>query len=638
MDSSVYDAMVRMAQDFKMGTPLINGHGNWGSIDGDSSAAMRYTECKLQPIALELLKELNKEIVDYIPNFDDTDLEPTILPSILPNLILNGTEGIAVGFKTEIPPHNLNEVVNALIAYIKNPKITINEILDILPAPDYPTGGIIVNKEDMLNLYSTGEGTVSIRAKIETEESSYGKTNLIVTDIPFTQSGRKQYLIEDIANLIKDKKIDSISDIRDESQGEDVRIVIEVKKGFKPEDIKHILYKKTKLQDNQTCNFLVIDKGVPRTIDIKEYFRLYLEFQEEIMTKKYNILLKKALTNKEKLEGLLKAIGLIDVLIEVLRGAKNREAVKSCFKKGDTSNITFKTKKNEKIAKTFDFTELQCNAILEMKLERLINLEEDKLLADKAKLEREITQYINILSNRKNLLKVIIKNLKDIEKTYGVKRKTKLTNSKIKIIEEKIIEEDVQILIDRFGYIKTVDLSSIQKSSEDIISQYKFSLVAKNTEKICIFTKSGMLYQLKTMDIPKVKIKDKGTPLDVILKLDKNDDILLITSSEKILKNKLLFVLSDGFVRLVPSEEFNTNRQCIVATKVDGNELLAIKIISLQENLTIKTNKKSYRIDLIKMPSHKKTVKGKKVISLKKEEEISKIEIKELDEVAITKE
>lgn len=597
------------------------------------------TECKLKPIALELLKELNKDIVEYMPNFDDTEFEPTILPSILPNLFINGTEGIAVGFRTEIPPHNLSELVDVIIAYIKNPKISFEKILEILPAPDYPTGGIIVNKEEMLDLYKTGEGRVSIRAKFETETSSNGKTNLIVTEIPYTQSGSKQGLIDNIANLLKDKKIDSISDIRDESQGEDVRIVLEVKKGFNPEDVKHILYKNTKLQDNQSCNFLVIDKNTPRKINIKEYISLYLDFQEELLLKKYNILLNKALNRQEVLEGLLKAIDYIDAIIELLRGAKNRESVRKCFTTGDTTGIKFKTKKNEKIASSFAFTETQTNAILKMELQRLINLEADKIVEDKTSLAKDILNYQTILSNKKNLSKIIISNLKEMQKKYGVSRKTKVIDSEIKIIETKVVEEDVQILIDRFGYIKSVDLNSIQRSSEDTINQFKYSIVAKNTDKICIFMKSGQLHQIKVSDIAKGKIKDKGTPLDVICKINKEDTIMYIAPLKDIFNSKILFLLESGYLRFVEMKEYITNRQTVTATKIDNEQLLYIRAIANEEQLLIQTNKKVHKIDLVKMPLHKKSVKGKKVINLKKGEVILNASVNEVDlEVAITKE
>lgn len=624
MDSSVYEAMVRMAQNFKMGKPLIKGQGNWGSIDGDSAAAMRYTECKLEPIAMEILKELNKDIVEFVPNFDDTELEPTVLPTFLPNLFVNGTEGIAVGFKTEIPPHNLKELTEAIIAYIKNPNITFEEILEIMPGPDYPTGGIIINKKEMIKLYSTGNGTVSIRSKIKTEEGTYGKTNLIITEIPYTQSGKKQALIENIANLVRDKKIDGISDIRDESQGEEIRIVIEVKKGFNIEEVKHILFKKTALQDNQSCNFLVIDKNVPVRINIKDYFKLYLEFQEEILYRKYEILLNKSNKRKEVLLGLLDAAQYIDVIIEILKGAQKREHVKDCFKNGDTSNIKFKTKKNENIAKKFRFTEIQTNAILEMKLERLINLELEKITLEKETIDKNIEKYEKIISNKKNLYKEIINNLKEIQKKYSNNRKTLVTDRKTKTIKEKIVKEDLYVVIDRFGYIKTIDIPTYERTSKEDLDKQKHLLKVENIDTLYIFTKLGMLHKLKINDIPKGKFKDKGHPLDVITKYDKSDDILLLTTNTK---SKLLFVMKDSSSKLVDFSEFITNRKTIKIMNLKDNEIMFIKSITNEKEIKIITNKEEYLVKINEIPLLTKDVKPKKILKTKKDEIVTSLKL-----------
>ena len=430
---------------------------------------MRYTEAKLSPIAMELLKELNKEIVEFVDNFDAKEKEPTILPTILPNLFLNGSDGIAVGMKTEIPSHNLNELCDAILAYIKNPSITTLELLNYLPAPDFPTGGIIVNKDDMLNIYETGVGKVVLRAKIEQEDAGYGKTNLVVTEIPYTQSGRVTALIKSIADMVKDKKLDELSDIRDESgDGEsenDMRIVLEVKKNVDINKLLNKLFKKTKLQDTQGCNFLVIDKGQPKIISLRDYIELYLEFQEEILTKKYEILLRKALNRKEVVAGLLRAIDCIDLIIEILRGSKNQEMVRKCLMYGDTTDINFKTKKSANLASKLDFTELQVNAILDMKLQRLINLEMNKLVGEENELLKKIKEYEGILGSKKKLYKVISNNLKDLQKNYSKERKTKITNATITedFKDVEVIEEDIQILIDRFGYVKTVDMVSIQR-------------------------------------------------------------------------------------------------------------------------------------------------------------------------------
>lgn len=604
------------------------------------------TEAKLSPIAMEMLKELNKEIVEFMDNFDAKEKEPTILPTILPNLFLNGTDGIAVGMKTEIPSHNLNELCNAIQAYIKKPSITTKELLEYLPAPDFPTGGVIVNKDDMLDLYETGVGKILLRAKIEQEDAGYGKTNLIIKEIPYTQSGRVTKLIESIAQLVKDKKLDEISDIRDESGGMDsdvnaMRIVLEVKKNVDINKLLNKLYKKTKLQDTQGCSFLVIDKGQPRIISLKDYIALYLEFQEEILTKKYEILLKKAINRKEVVAGLLRAIDCIDLIIEILRGSKNQEMVRKCLMYGDTTDINFKTKKNVALASKLDFTELQVNAILDMKLQRLINLEMTKLVAEDDDLSKRIDEYEGILSNKKKLYKVISDNLKYLQKTYSKERKTKITNSTIveDFLEVEVLEEDVQILIDRFGYVKTVDMVSVQRSSEETIKQYKQIITAKNTDKLCLFTNKGNLHQIKLSDIPKGKIKDKGLPLDVLCKFEDDEEIMVTIPYNNLAESKVIFAYNDGLIKKVNGTEFETIRKKTVATKLyKDNKLIGIVPITTQEKLILHSERKDYVVDILAIPEVGKNIKGEKIKLLKKDEVNSIIVEEVISETAMTKE
>lgn len=605
---------------------------------------MRYTEAKLSQIAMEMLKELNKEIVEFMDNFDAKEKEPTILPTILPNLFLNGSDGIAVGMKTEIPSHNLNELCNAILAYIKKPSITTLELLEYLPAPDFCTGGIITNKDDMLNIYETGTGKITLRAKILQEDAGYGKTNLVITEIPYTQSGRVSKLIESLVEMVKDKKLDELSDIRDESgDGEtedDMRIVLEVKKNVDINKLLNKLYKKTKLQDTQGCNFLVIDKGQPRIISLRDYIALYLEFQEEILTKKYEILLRKANNRKEVLAGLLRAIDCIDIIIEVLRGSKSQEVVRKCLMNGDTTEVNFKTKKNEKLASKFDFTEIQVNAILDMKLQRLINLEMTKLISEENELLKKIKEYEGILSSKKKLYKVISDNLKELQKNYSKERKTKIINSVVveDYKEAEIVEEDIQILIDRFGYIKTVDLVSIQRSSAETLKQFKQIFTTKNTDKLCLFTNKGNLHQIKLTDIPKGKIKDKGQPLDVLCKFEKDEEVILTIPFNHLADSKVIFAYNDGLIKKVNGSEYETTRKKIVATKFFDNKLIGIKAVTTQEKLVLRSDRKDYVVDILDMPEVGKLIKGDKIKLLKKDE-LKEIVINEvIEESAITKE
>lgn len=604
---------------------------------------MRYTEAKLSPIAMEMLKELNKEIVEFIDNFDAKEKEPTILPAILPNLLLNGADGIAVGMKTEIPTHNLNELCNTILSYIKNPNISTTELLKYMPGPDFPTGGIIVNKDDLTTIYETGTGKVIIRAKIEQEDASYGKTNLIITEIPYTQSGRITALIKSLADMIKDKKLDELSDIRDESgdgdSEDDMRIVLEVKKNVDINKLLNKLYKKTKLQDTQGCNFLVIDKGQPRVISLKKYIELYLEFQEEILTKKYQILLKKANNRKEVLEGLLRAIDCIDLIIEILRGSKNQAMVKKCLMFGDITDINFKTKKSANLATKLDFTEVQVDAILDMKLQRLINLEMTKLVIEEDDLLKKIKEYEAILSDKKKLYKVIENNLKGLQKIYGKERKTKIINANLveEYMDTEIIEEDIQILIDRFGYVKTVDVVSIQRSSEETLNQFKQIFATKSTDKLCLFTNKGNLHSIKLSDIPKVKIKDKGQPIDVLCKLEEDEDIILTIPFNDLSNSKVIFVYNDGLIKKVNGSEFESTRKKIVATKFYDNKLIGIKAVTTQEKLILRSDRKDYVVDILDIQEVSKTKKGNRIKLLKKDE-LSEVIVNEvIEETYITK-
>lgn len=635
-DSSVYEAMVRMSQDFNMLAPLVQGHGNFGSIDGDSPAAMRYTEAKLGYPAVEMLQDLEKKLVDFKDNFDGTLKEPIVLPSRFPNLLVNGMMGIAVGMATNIPSHNLNEVMKAIVSFIDKPDITVEKLMKHLKGPDFPTGGIIVNQSELLSMYETGEGKVQIRARIEKEDAGYGKTNLIVTEIPQTYAGSKIKLIEKIENLAKDKKLEELSDIRDESSKDGIRLVLEVKKGVNVDKFMNKLYKKTPLQDNFNANFLALVNGKPETLNLKQMIHHFVEFQKEITTKRYQYLLKKAIQRQEVLEGLMKAHDMIDLIIEVLRGSKDVKMAKACLMSGETEGVAFKTKKAEKEASKLNFTEVQTEAILEMKLQKLISLELEKLNEEFDTKRQDIETYKDILTNETSLLAVIKGYLKDIAKSYGTKRKTVIEEIETVEYVEEFKEEDLYVLIDRFGYVKTTDVLNYTRSGEETVKDFKHTLLTKNTDKISMFTKEGNLHNVKLMDIPKVKVKDKGVPLDTLVNV-RNEEIFILDSFQSIKNQNVLFTTEQGFVKVVSGSDYETNRSTIASTKLEaGDSLASIDLLNQETPIShmVIVSEKGYalKFELSTVPVMKKTGKGVKTIELTEGDKVDKVYlIKESD-------
>lgn len=581
-DSSVYEAMVRMSQDFNILYPLVQGHGNFGSIDGDGAAAMRYTEAKLGYPTNEMLDDLEKNVVDFQDNFDATEKEPIVLPSRFPNLLVNGSSGIAVGMATSFPSHNLNESIKAIIECIDNPDVTIQKLMKHIKGPDFQTGGIITNQKDLLSIYESGNGKVKIRAKIEVEDTGKGKTNLVITEIPVTFAGSKNNLISKIETLATNKKLEELSVIRDESSKDGIRIVMEVKKGVDIDKLLNKLYKRTPLEDTFGVNLLALVDGNPVVLNLKEVIMHYIKFQKEITTKKYEYLLQKAINRKEILSGLIKAHNEIDLIIEIIRNSKDKKIARTCLMTGNTEGINFKTKKSEREASKLNYTQAQTEAIFGLRLEGLIGLELEKLNEEHDKKTEEIILFEEILSNETALLNVIKTYLKSMAKTYGQKRKTVIDELEITEYVEEIKEEDLYVLIDRFGYVKTIDVASFQRSNEETINEFKEVIFAKNTGKITIFTREGNLHNIKLMDVPKGKVKDKGVPIETLVKID-NEEILLLDTFEKFIDKKIVFVTKKGLIKIVNSSEFDTNRSTIIATKLeDDDEILTIEVIETE--------------------------------------------------------
>ena len=624
-DSSIYETLVVLSQDFKKGMALIDGHGNFGSIEGDGAAAMRYTEAKLAKFTEEVyLKDLDKT-VEFVSNYDETEKEPQVLPVRVPNLLINGAEGIAVGMSTSIPTHNLAEVCDTCIAYIKNRDIDTKKLLDILHGPDFPTGGIIANKKDLLEIYNTGNGKLKLRGKIEVElgRRKSDKDKLIVSEIPYTMigSGINKFLV-DVANLVENKKLGDVVDISNQSDKNGTRIVLELKKDADIEKIKNILYKKTKLEDTFGVNMLAIVDGRPEILSLRDILKNYIEFQYEITTKKYNILLNKELEKKEIQEGLIKAVDVIDLIIAILRGSKNLAQAKKCLTSGDTTGITFKVKSLEKDAKKLSFTEKQAQAILDMRLYKLIGLEIEALLKDNETTLKNIAEYENILKNHKNMDKLFIKDLEKIKKEFALKRRTHIEDAKEAVyVEEEVASEEVIFVMDKFGYCKLLDRVTFDKNAENIETDNKYVFPIMNTDKVCIFSNKGILYKIKAMDLPMSKLRDKGVPVDNLTKFDSgSEEILLALSEDSMQGSYILMLTKNGYIKKVSSAEFKTNNKQVASTKLNDDDILVgVKRIDAGIKTDICVSSSAgyiLKFNVSEVNEFKKSTRGEKAITL----------------------
>ena len=578
-DSSIYEALVVMAQDFKKGQALVEGHGNFGSIEGDGAAAMRYTEARLQKITQEVyLGDLDKNVVDFIPNFDETEKEPAVLPVRIPNLLLNGADGIAVGMATSIPPHNLGEIVDAVKAYMKNNDITVKGLMRYLKGPDFPTGGIITNKDDLLNIYETGTGKIRIRGKVEVEKGKGGRLFLVITEIPYPMVGANiGKFLNDVASLVETRKTTDIVDISNQSSKEGIRIVLELKRGADVEQLKNLLYKKTRLEDTFGVNMLAVADGRPETLSLKQVIEHHVDFQFEICTRKYQTILDKEMEKKEVQEGLIKACDVIDLIIEILRGSKSQKQVKDCLTLGITEGIRFKSKASQQAAGKLKFTQRQASAILEMRLYRLIGLEIDALMKEHETTLKNIAFYQDVLNNYDSMADVIIRDLDRIKKEYGRKRRTAIENAEEIVWEEKKVEEmELYFLMDRFGYAKTIDKATYERNREAADSEFRYGFSCMNTDKICILTDAGQMHTVKVLDIPFGKFRDKGTPIDNLSNYSSAKEQMIYVGSMEMVKNsQMLFVTRSGMVKRVEGSEFDVVKRTIASTKLaDGDALI----------------------------------------------------------------
>lgn len=632
-DSSIYDALVVMAQDFKKGLPLVDGHGNFGSIEGDGAAAMRYTEARLQKVTLEAyLADLDKNVVDFMPNFDETEKEPVVLPVKVPNLLVNGAEGIAVGMATSIPPHNFGEVIDGVIAYMKNPDITTAEMMQYIPGPDFPTGGIIANKDDLPAIYESGVGKIKIRGKIEIEKGKGGKDRMVITEIPYTMIGANiGKFLNDVYGLVESKATSDITDITNQSSKEGIRIVLELKKGADIEALENLLYKKTKLEDTFGVNMLAVADGRPETMGVVPIIRHHVKFQYEIATRKYQTLLAKEQDKKEIQEGLIRACNVIDLIIEILRGSRSIKDAKACLTDGNTDHITFKNPSSKIMAQQLNFTDRQAQAILEMRLYKLIGLEIEALMKEHDETLENIAKYEDILEHRSSMAKVIIKELTAFKKAYGKERKTVIDNLKEAVVAAKKIEEqDVVFLMDRFGYAKIVDTSVYERNKEAANAEYRHIFTCKNTDKICIFTDKGQMHLLKVLDLPYGKFRDKGTPIDNLCNYDsKEENVVYLAGLEHVSSHRMLFGTKYAMIKVVDGMEFVVAKKTTAATKL-GEEDEVLTVCPLEENdtLVMATKKDMFlRIDCAQIPQKKKGAVGVRGMKLAAGDELKSIHV-----------
>ena len=654
-DSSIYETLVVLAQDFKKGMALVDGHGNFGSIEGDGAAAMRYTEAKLKKFTQDVyLADLDKDVVDYVPNFDETEKEPEVLPVRIPNLLVNGADGIAVGMTTNIPTHNLAEVVDAVCAYMDNEDISTEELMEYCYGPDFPTGGIVINKSELLDIYKTGAGKIKLRGKVvfEPAKNRQEKDKLVITEIPYTMIGANiGKFISDVVDLIESKKASDVVDISNESSKEGIRIVLELKKNADVNYLENLLYKKTKLEDTFGVNMLAIVDGKPETLGLKQIIKHHIDFQYQIATRKYTTLLNKEKDTKEIKEGLIRACDIIDLIIEILRGSKNLKMAKDCLINGNIEGINFKSAESKTAASKLDFTEKQASAILEMRLYKLIGLEILALQKEYEECLAKIAKYEKILGSRKEMAKVIKADLMNIKKEYSVPRKTVIEDAKVAVLEEKKVPEmEVVFLMDRFGYAKTIDTAAFERNKEAALNENKYIFSCMNTDKICIFTDNGNLHQIKVKDIPFTRFREKGTPIDNLGNYDSSgENIIYLCPSEQIKGQRLLFVTKYGMMKLVDTAEFDVSKRTVASTKLnDGDELVGIystdarveiyskftldgdvveeEVIESNQNIIVQTAAGVFlKFPLSDIPQKKKAAVGVRGIKLSKDDYIDDI-------------
>ena len=584
-DSSVYDAMVRLAQDFSIRYTLVDGQGNFGSVDGDGAAAMRYTEARMSKIATYMMQDIDKDTVDFMPNFDETLMQPKVLPSRIPNLLVNGSNGIAVGMATNIPPHNLTEVIDGCICLIDNPDASLDDIMEHIKGPDFPTGGVILGRSGIREAYYTGRGRIILRSKSEIEQMPNGRDRIVVTEIPYLVN--KARLVEKIAELVHDKRLDGISDIRDESDRNGMRIVIELKRDVQPQVVLNYLYKHTQLQDTFGVIMLALVDGQPKVLSLREMLYHYIQHQKDVVTRRTRYDLDKSLARAHILEGLIKALDHIDEIVQIIKASK------------DSANARLQ------LMERFQFSEKQAQAILDMRLARLTGLERDKLMAEYDELQKAIAYYQSLLADEKLLMGVVKDEMTEVKNKFGDDRRTELSLIEGEIdVEDLIAVDDMVVSLTNMGYVKRLPKSTYRAQNrggkgitgmttreEDFARQIR---IASTHDEIMFFTNRGRVYNIKCFQIPEAGRTAKGTALVNLLPLTGGEKVTTMIPMPKNVEGKFLMMATrDGLIKKTAVEEFaNLRKAGLIAIVLrEEDELVGVELTSGQDDLIMGTRR-----------------------------------------------
>lgn len=637
-DSSIYEGLVNMAQNWKLPIPLVDPHGNFGAVDGSGAAAMRYTEARISKYTEDVcMKDLQFFRDQFVPNFDGTETEPTFLPFQVPNILVSGSTGIAVGMATNIPTHNIGEVIDATVMYLNNPDVELSELLDVMPGPDFATGGIInAAKEELYSVYETGLGRIKVRGKVEVRDIGYGRKSICVTELPFTMIGGTEKFLDTVAELARNRELPAVVEIADRGDKDGECLCIDVKKGTSEEEIKNIiniLYKKAGLEDTFGVNINCINSGKPEVMGLKKILKVYTDFKYELYDTKYRKLLAQQEEVKEIKTGLLTAVDCIDLIIEILRGSTKVSDAKACLMHGDTSHIKFRYKGSESDAKFLCFTEKQADAILAMRLQKLIGLEVNALRKELDEAEKLIKRYSRLMESKSAMREQMIADLMDIKERFAIPRRTVIRDCGTVVVKKA--EEaamDVAVLLDRFYYIKVVDANIYEKNITQITNDYRFAVRCQNLDRIAVFADNNMVYTIKVADIIKLqakkntskkgqgsligKLSDKGIQVFEFCNMNGDENILYMDCIAQFASEKLLFASRQGLAKVVDGAVFDTARKAANASKA-GEDMVYIGKLHEGDFIIAQSEKGYYiRVDAAEIPEKGKGAAGVKLINL----------------------